>query len=140
MTRHIIFLIRVRGYICYMFWIFCIFLYILYNPETRLEHFSNFCFARRVRYFTCKWNLFNSGSLGYHYLNNTKIKNSTAAAVEFWILLSTIIQLIAKFKIINSAAPAAEFWILNFDEYHYLNNSKNQNYKFGRAGGRILNF
>ena len=33
-------------------------------------------FIRRIHYFTFKWNLFKSGSLGYHYLNNTKIHNS----------------------------------------------------------------
>ena len=74
-----------------------------------------------------------------HYLFNTKIQNSTAAAVEIWILLATNIYLIPKFKIQNSAAPAAEFRILNFAKYYYAIHTKIQNLKFGRASGRILN-
>ena len=77
---------------------------------------------------------------GTKFLFNTKIQNSTAAAVEFWILLATNTYLVPNFKIQNSAAAAAEFWILNFAKHHYLINSKNQNYKLGRAGGRILDF
>ena len=88
------------------------------NNVTPNPYYKDFwlksCFYRRVRYFTCKWNLFNSGSLGYHYLNNTKIQNS-------------------KFG-------RAGGRILNFAKYHYLINSKIKKSKFGRAGGRILNF
>ena len=78
------------------------------------------------------------GDGGDHFLFNTKIQISTAAAVEFGILLSTMISLIAKSQIINSAAPAAELRFLNFAKYHYLITSKIQNSKIDCDSGRIL--
>ena len=54
----------------------------------------------------------------YQYLFNTKIQNSTATAVDFWILLATNIYLIPKFKIRPRQRPKFEFWI--FAKYHFL--------------------
>ena len=50
----------------------------------------------------------DGGGGQFSYLK-PKLKKSTAAAVDFWILLATNTYLIPKFKIQISAAPAAEF-------------------------------
>ena len=44
----------------------------------------------------------------------SKIQKSTAAAVEFWILVLNEYWYLAKFKIQISTAAAVEFRILNF--------------------------
>ena len=43
-------------------------------------------------------------------------------------------------KFQNSTATAVEFWILIFDKYQYLFNTKFQKAKFGRGSGRMLIF
>ena len=53
--------------------------------------------------------------LGESIIRNLHIQyqnsNSTAAAAEFWILLSIITYLLPTFKYLNSAAAAADFLI-----------------------------
>ena len=59
--------------------------------------------------------------------------NSAAAAAELWTMRATDISLIPKIGRDSSQ-------ILNFASYQYFFNTQSQSSKFGRAGGRNLNF